>query len=410
MNRVKTIFIALLFSGVTFTSWGQDPDIAIDVALLASSLTIDENYDVKQCEFDEGCALATGNRKVLRFDTRTLNVGSVDFVVGVPPPIGQDGGFFVWADCTPGHLHHHFETFANIQLYDLNCNLVRDGAKMGFEIIDFPPITGTCDTYTSSNQGITAGCSDLYDKGLPCQILDIDGLANGRYIFFVELNFEQKITESAYSNNTAYLLIEIDGNDVEVLNSGHDFTFSANDNITTSPALCTLLNAFAPFFILRANNQITSDCDHSSAQNSIQYKAGERIVLTNGFRSGPDFHAEIIHCSHNENEGPNKKGTTTNNEQPPPDQSPETQSPSSEEGNVDITIYPNPNQGEFQLAVSKGQEAKVYIYDILGNLIYNSSVRGTNSETIDISRHGKGIYFIKVQQGEQIFTEKLIHQ
>jgi hypothetical protein len=55
-------------------------------------------------------------------------------------------------------------------------------------------------------------------------------------------------------------------------------------------------------------------------------------------------------------------------------------------------------------------ESYIYIYDVLGNLIYNSQLQNAISATIDISNHGKGVYFVRVVQGDKIFTEKLIHQ
>jgi len=412
MKILKLLVTSIIILGNACIAWGQLPDLKIDIDRLESSLEIDKNYDVVQCEVNEGCANSTGEIKALRFDTRTLNIGNADLALGNP----NNNPLFVFDSC-PTHNHHHFESFATYQLYDLNCNLVVDGHKSGFCLLDSEPVSGNspaCNTYTCGNQGIGADCADVYTKSLDCQILDIDGLADGRYIFFVELNFEQIIQESDYSNNTAYLLIEIDGNKVDVLKSGHDFIFSIQDNISSFPLLCDFLNTSAPL-VLKANNQVTSDCDQSSALGLIHYKAGKRIVLTNGFRSGPSFRAEIVHCSHHDDDGPKKTGTTIN-EQPPPDQSTETQSPSSEEVNEevneDITIHPNPSTGRFQLTMAGGgsvSRTQVFIYNVLGEIIYQSEITTPQSE-IDISNQSKGIYFVKVISGDEVFVDKIVYQ
>ncbi len=87
-----------------------------------------------------------------------------------------------------------------------------------------------------------------------------------------------------------------------------------------------------------------------------------------------------------------------------------------EEGDfvIDISammqISPNPSPGKFTLQfLGKSIDNTVEIYNIFGEKIYKSDFTGLQYE-MDLSSHPKGIYFIKVQSGENIFTEKLVLQ
>ena len=86
----------------------------------------------------------------------------------------------------------------------------------------------------------------------------------------------------------------------------------------------------------------------------------------------------------------------------------------------DIPLYisPNPSSGKFEIKMFNSELMKeqssnlfnITVRNILGETIYNSQQTISSSVTIDLSSHPKGIYFIKVQSGENIYTEKLILQ
>ena len=85
-----------------------------------------------------------------------------------------------------------------------------------------------------------------------------------------------------------------------------------------------------------------------------------------------------------------------------------------------VRIYPNPNAGQFTVEFS-GDEASILLTDMMGRIVWQEEKLTNNRNIIDISAQPKGIYFIQVRQvypvgrndrigGDQIFTEKLIHQ
>jgi len=76
-----------------------------------------------------------------------------------------------------------------------------------------------------------------------------------------------------------------------------------------------------------------------------------------------------------------------------------------------VSIYPNPNNGTFELNVEGANESIVItIFDSKGQTVYTSSEVKTNSlvKTLDMSKASKGVYFVKVQSGVSITTKKLV--
>lgn len=150
----------------------------------------------------------------------------------------------------------------------------------------------------------------------------------------------------------------------------------------------------------------------------VTFRAGNRIELLPGFSIesfGAKFIAEISPCA-----GQGKKGddedndydTTIISSPEPRDEPYDEPLPNDINTTTDFSIHPNPTNGEFTIQVTgdigKGT-SEVYIYDIFGRLIYQSSIFN-NQSTIDIAQNAKGIYLVKVIQGEEIYIKKLILQ
>ncbi len=185
------------------------PDLTIDEAILAS--TVDFGYvdsASDPCLEGEGCLGGAGVRTVMRFSTRTLNVGEADFVIGDP----AQNPNFEWSDC---HQHYHYHQYAAYELRDLSNQVVLIGKKQGFAIIDMGPIdpndpgTPQNPKYDGGYQGIQHGWYDEYSSGLPCQWIDITGVAQGDYLLSVRVNPVQIIAESNFDNNEVIIPVTI---------------------------------------------------------------------------------------------------------------------------------------------------------------------------------------------------------
>jgi plastocyanin len=78
----------------------------------------------------------------------------------------------------------------------------------------------------------------------------------------------------------------------------------------------------------------------------------------------------------------------------------------------DITVYPNPTNGKFQIAFAELNLSKNYnleIYKENGERIYKSVVTNPKSD-VDLSNQSKGVYFIKFYNGQSVLTKKIVIQ
>ena len=73
-----------------------------------------------------------------------------------------------------------------------------------------------------------------------------------------------------------------------------------------------------------------------------------------------------------------------------------------------VQIYPNPNKNN-KLFISTTSDLDVVIYSVLGKLVLTNTIN-SNKNYIDISQLNKGIYILKLINGEQSTTKKLIRQ
>lgn len=158
------------------------------------------------CEVSEGCAIA-GTRRLLNFNTEIRNISTTDLNMGRPE---NDPARFQWAPC---HGHWHFNDFAHYRLLDTSGNVVVTGTKMAFCMEDTRRWRATAPSarrYTcGTTQGIQAGWSDIYDKAVSCQWLDITGLPGGTYTLEMTLDPLNRIVEARDDNNVTRVTVTV---------------------------------------------------------------------------------------------------------------------------------------------------------------------------------------------------------
>lgn len=86
--------------------------------------------------------------------------------------------------------------------------------------------------------------------------------------------------------------------------------------------------------------------------------------------------------------------------------------PSEEQINL-ITIYPNPNNGQFiiNIAETQLQNALLKIYDINGRLVYEQELKDESKQLFELQTELKnGIYLIEINDTENSvhYTQKII--
>jgi hypothetical protein len=165
------------------------------------------------CTLYEGCVDGVGWRRVLRFDTKTANIGSRDLILGVP---ANHPDLYTYSAC---HDHHHFDNYARYTLL-AGAEQVASGHKQAFCLLDWEPWAwpdaGEEQVFTCFNQGLSLGWSDNYVSGLDCQWIDVTDVAPGEYTLRMEINVpadgmaHPTLVERRYDNNVLELPVIVD--------------------------------------------------------------------------------------------------------------------------------------------------------------------------------------------------------
>ena len=72
-----------------------------------------------------------------------------------------------------------------------------------------------------------------------------------------------------------------------------------------------------------------------------------------------------------------------------------------------ISVYPNPNNGDFVIETSTVQNKLVQLYDVTGNVVFEKAIEGLKN-TINTSNLANGIYTLKISGVNGISTKKLV--
>jgi len=206
-------------NGMNFTDvlHGDVADAALpNVIPVISNVQIQSRtFSPGSCEVVEGCTLP-GQRRLLRFDLVTPNIGAGDLYVGPPTVDSRPDSSFEFGVC---HNHWHFRGYADYRLLDTAGAEIARGHKQSFCLLDSSQYMGmgqelcTGQRYTCTNQGIHAGYYDLYSRSLDCQYIDITGVPPGDYRIRARINTERGFAESNYNDNEALMNVTIPATD-----------------------------------------------------------------------------------------------------------------------------------------------------------------------------------------------------
>ncbi|WP_241758849.1 lysyl oxidase family protein [Pyxidicoccus parkwayensis] len=189
------------------------PDLTVDVSTLARTLhVVRKTFAADACEVFEGCVAAPGERRLLRFSTAIQNLGRASAVF---PPIDSRPDLYVFDEC---HGHDHLKGFAGYQLRDSRGETVLTGRKQGFALLD---VTSYCTDSAPSvfydPMGISAGWADIYTFDVPCQWVDITGLADGEYTLRVGVDESDILEEEGVYPNEVFVRMSLKGDTATAL-------------------------------------------------------------------------------------------------------------------------------------------------------------------------------------------------
>ncbi len=74
----------------------------------------------------------------------------------------------------------------------------------------------------------------------------------------------------------------------------------------------------------------------------------------------------------------------------------------------EISLYPNPNNGNFIIETTSTEKQTVQLIDVTGNLVLSQSINGKTA--IDTNSLQNGIYFVSVKTMDGLITKKIIVQ
>jgi hypothetical protein len=77
-----------------------------------------------------------------------------------------------------------------------------------------------------------------------------------------------------------------------------------------------------------------------------------------------------------------------------------------------ILLFPNPCDGILTIQFSKEipENASLQVFNMLGNIVYKEALNDRQSRQIDLSRLAQGMYYIRIENTEHSFSEKIVIQ
>ena len=205
---------AVAACGLPLAPENGKPDLTVDADVLARSLYVERRtFAADACEVIEGCVPAEGQRRLLRFSTSIVNLGSAQALV---PNKEERPDLYVYDAC---HGHDHLTNFARYSLRGMQGQEVVEGRKQGFYLVDYHRQCSDAAPYFlyGERMGISAGWSDVYVADIPCQWIDITGLTDGTYSLRVGVDEQDIIEEASTHPNEATLNVRIQEDSVTVL-------------------------------------------------------------------------------------------------------------------------------------------------------------------------------------------------
>ena len=256
---------------------------------------------------------------------------------------------------------------------------------------------------------LSKGGSGVNDNSTPYSVSGIS-IAKSEQIVYKALTeyFTPNTNFGAASILTSYAAQEIFGFCSEEVISNKDAWKAVGVNLSLNIPINLTVSTNIPSgttYSFLAVNTLTAN-NIIETNTNITYKAGNKIILTDGFhdKAGSNFHAYIEPCANNFD----TRQLRTANSSSTYKQSKENIS------NIlktQMLIYPNPSTGVFNINFNAETTANIVVYDVMGKLILEKTINNTNSTSFDLAAQKTGIYILKiVDNNGSVTTERIVKQ
>ncbi len=75
-----------------------------------------------------------------------------------------------------------------------------------------------------------------------------------------------------------------------------------------------------------------------------------------------------------------------------------------------LSVYPNPASKTFTLSGFSAEDARIVVFDANGKVVIDMNSNGAAQKTIDSSALESGLYLVRVEVGEEFWTDRLVIQ
>jgi hypothetical protein len=186
--------------------------------------------------------------------------------------------------------------------------------------------------------------------------------------------------------------------------------FNVRNSITVEPALTVVANTESMYNMPSSFAEPTISTSTFTVMPNVSstMTAGETITLDDGFTAeeGSTFTAQIVTSLCSDGHAP----VMGNSGSEDPGQAAIAEG--SRNYFSDALIYPNPNNGTFNITFQSNAPKpvvnKISVYTILGSLVMQTSI--VEAGSIDLTSREKGVYFIKIENEFGVKTEKVVYQ
>lgn len=74
------------------------------------------------------------------------------------------------------------------------------------------------------------------------------------------------------------------------------------------------------------------------------------------------------------------------------------------------SVFPNPNNGTFTIETYSENAKDIFIYDAMGKLVYSNTQTTDASIAVDLSALSKGLYIVRIVNGDDVQEQRIINQ